>query len=332
MKHLLHAACIGILIAASAAAWADQASPAQVLLRPHAVVAGEAFRLCDVAAVPDALPAEVRELSLGNSPWAGHTRRVTRGLVALRLLGAGLDPSQYPLGGAEACIVERATTCVPADLIVGAARDHLLAQFPQDGPEVSVELLHKVAPVLVPPAEGPVELRPSVPGSAAPMGTVRVDVDLVRAGVRLRKVPLSFVVRVNDRIAVATRSIAAGEPLTEANLSFARRDVARVGAGCFGSLDELQGMVAARPIRPGQPITRRVVAAPKRPYVIGMNQRVYIVLETATLRVATLGASLCRARAGEPARARNLSTGREVVGIATADSMIRVTLEGQLDE
>jgi len=332
MKHLLHAGCIAVLLATAAPLRADEAPLPRVVLRERAAVAGETFRLCDVASVPPGLPVEVRELSLGNSPWAGQVRRVTRGLVTLRLLAAGFDPAQFPLGGAEACVVERATTCVSADLIVAAAREHLLAQFPQDGPEVCVELLREVAPVLVPPAQERVELRPSVLGSAAPMGTVRVDVDLVRAGVRLRKVPLSFAVKVNDRIAVAARSIAVGEALTGAKVNFARRDVAKVGSGCFGALADLAGKVATRPIRPGQPITRRIVADAKPPYVIGLNQRVYIVLETPTLRAVTMGKSLCRARQGELARAKNLSTGREVVGVAAGDSTIRVTLEGQPDD
>ena len=55
---------------------------------------------------------------------------------------------------------------------------------------------------------------------------------------------------------------------------------------------------------------------------------VFLVVETETLRVVTIGKSLCRARRGETASARNISTGREVVGVAVGDSTIQVFLGG----
>ena len=328
MRSIQRTARLALLLALALAAQAAAAGES-VTLKAEALVVEGMLRLRDVADISPGAPEELARLPLGNSPWPGQSRRVTRGLVTLRLLAAGLDPRDYDLRGAEACVVQRAATTIEADEIVSAARQYLLSQFPEGGHRVRVELLRPVGPLRIEAAREPIELRPAMVGSAAPTGTVRVDVDVVRDGVRLRKVSLSFAVKVDERVAVAARSIGAGERFTRANVTLAPRDVAAIAGGCVHSFEELAGKAAARPLRAGQPITRRLVAEPERPFVIGPNDRVFLVVETATLRAVMVGRSLGRAREGELARARNLTTGREVLGVAAANSTIRVMMEGQ---
>ncbi|MHC4788345.1 MAG: flagellar basal body P-ring formation chaperone FlgA [Planctomycetota bacterium] len=137
---------------------------------------------------------------------------------------------------------------------------------------------------------------------------------------------------VSDRVAVAARRIGPGEALSELNVRFLPRDVTAVSGICVRSRAELAGKVAARAIRPGQVVTRRMVEEAEQPLVIDLHQRVFLVAETETLRAVTVGKSLCRARLGEVARASNLVTGREVVGIAVAGSTIKVVMEGSSDD
>jgi flagella basal body P-ring formation protein FlgA len=75
-----------------------------------------------------------------------------------------------------------------------------------------------------------------------------------------------------------------------------------------------------------------MMSRPDKSLVINPNQQVFLVVQTPTLRAVTVGRSLSRARLGEVARAQNVSTGREVVGIAVDGSTIQVRLEGQTDD
>ena len=301
----------------------------EVTLKESAVVSADLIELRDVALLAEGAPAEVGRLRLGNSPWPGQVRRISRVLLKVRLVSAGFDLSRLEFKGSDACLVELESLRTEGDEIVAAARRHLEAQFPADGPEVQIELLQQVRPVLVPAAGGPVELSPSFYGVGPPLGSVRVDVDVVRDGKCLKKVPVSFSVKVYEQVAVAMRRIGAGEALTGANVSFVRRNTAHAAGVCLRAREELSGKVAARSIRAGQTITRRAVTEAEKPLVIDLNQRVFLVVETRTLRAVTVGKSLGRAREGEVARAKNLRTGREVVGLAMGDSTIRVFLEGQ---
>jgi flagella basal body P-ring formation protein FlgA len=216
--------------------------------------------------------------------------------------------------------------------IIEAARRHLRAQFRDGGSEVRIELLSEAPEVLVCADDEPVELRASLPASGAPIGTVRVDVELLRGGARLKNIPLSFTVKVREEVAIAAVNIGTGERLSDANVAFAVRDVGTVRGACFRDADAMVGKVAARPIRPGQVITDRLIEDAPKPQVIAANQLVYVVVQTPTLRIAAVGKALTSARAGDVVTARNVATRKEMTGIAQPDSSIRVLMEGQTDD
>jgi flagella basal body P-ring formation protein FlgA len=328
-KHLV--ALAPMLLAPLAAARAAE-EPLKIALKEKAVVASDTIELRDVAELPEQAPEGVAHLCLGNSPWPGHSREVTRVLVKVRLVGAGLDLDGFAFGGSDVCLVEPASVAVEPEQLVEAARGHLAAQFPGRGAGLRIELLQSAPAVFVPAQGGPIELRPCLQAANPPAGNVRVDVDVVRDGERLRRVPLSFSVALREQVAVTLKPVAQGDLIRPADVTFAERDVAALGRPCVTSLKELHGMVAARPLRAGQVVERRLLSAPEAPVVINHNQRVFLVVDTGTLRAVTVGKSLGRARLGELARARNLSSGREVVGVAMENSTIRILLEGLDDE
>lgn len=306
---------------------AEQAPPVRVTIRDSAQVSGDVVRLCDVADVGDDAPAALKQLVLGNSPWPGNARQISRMLVQARMISAGMDLGTVQFAGADLCTVKAAFLRIEPDRIAAAARDYVRSLYPGDGAQVSVSLARQVAPVIVAAGTKPV-LHAVVTGTAAPTGSVRVEVEISRAGTVLKRVPVSLVVRVSRSVGVARRMIAPGEALSADNVTFEQRDVTDVAGAYVGSAAALKGRVADGPIAPGQIVTSRVAAAPQPPVVIRSNQRVFLVVQTPTLRVVTLGKAVGNARLGEVARARNLTTGREVVGVAVEGGIIRVEIGG----
>ena len=65
--------------------------------------------------------------------------------------------------------------------------------------------------------------------------------------------------------------------------------------------------------------------------LIKANQNVFLVVQTPTLKVVTLGRALGNAHKGEIAHARNLNTGRDVVGVAVDTGIIQVQIGGPND-
>jgi len=327
MKRATTVTAVLVFFAAAVCFAADeQPERIRITLKEQALLSGDVIRISDIAEIDG--DSDVRALSLGNTPWPGHARRVTRALIEVRLLSCGYDLERFELAGADHCMVELNSVRIEPERIIEAAHRHLAAQFPEGGPEVAIELVDEVAPVLVPAGEQPVELRASLFGSGQPVGRVRVEVDILRAAARLRRVTVGFTVQLFDRVAVARRSVERGESLSPRDVEFVRREIGLVQGACVRSADELAGCVAKRDLYPGQAVTRGMIEEKEAPVVIEYGQRVYLVVQTDTLRVVTLGKALCRARLGEPARAENLKTGREVVGLAEKDGTIRIQLEG----
>ena len=325
---LIAAALCGVVPATGA----PEEGACQVTLRETATVSGGVITLGDIVDLAGSAPEGMAELPLGNAPWPGRSRRISRAIVKVRLVSAGFDADSLEFLGGEACLVQRESLRVGAEEIVAAARRHLEAQLPSTGSEVEMELYREVGPVLVAASEEAVELRPSLSSSQSPYGIVRVDVAVMRDGTTLATRPVTFAVRLYQQVAVAVRHLRKGGPVTAQDIEFVRRNVTGLDGECVLAFDELTGKVLARNARPGQALTHRMLTDPLEPYLIDLNQRVYVVVETGTLRAVTVGRSLNRARKGELARARNLTTGRELVGTAVRQGTIRIFLEGQTDD
>jgi flagella basal body P-ring formation protein FlgA len=331
LRHIVTAAILLILAATVSPAAQTDGGGTRIVLRESVIVSGDLIEVGDVADVAGAAAAEVSALRLGNAPWPGHARKISRVLVKVRLASEGYDLQSVDVSGSHVCVVKLDSVRVESEEIVAAARQHLESRFPEGGPEVTLELLNEVPPVVLAAGEEPIEFKVSRHGSAPPVGTVRVDVELVRAGARLKTVPVSLMVRQYKTVAVARRRIAPGENVSPAKVTLVRREIDPSLRGCVCSTDELSDQVAGRTIYPGQIITRRALRAAPKPVVIEHNQRVFLIVETETLRAVTLGKSMQRARAGELVRVRNLSSNREVVGIAADDSTVHVLMGGHTD-
>ncbi len=321
--------CICALIAAAVVS-AGAEEPARVVLRAEASVSAERILLGDVADLPRQAPAELHQLPLGNAPWPGHGRQISRMLVQARLISSGYD-TLLPVGGAQVCLVKRPAARVSGEAIAEAAVHCVRARFPEGGPEVLISVRSQPEDVLVGEGEPP-ELRPSVAGTAAPVGKVRVDVDLLRDGLLLKRVPVSLQVSPYDRVAVASKPVSAGERLSAEKVAFTRLDLSSLQGDCLTAWAQIEGQVASRTIAPGEVIRRGMLRQPEPPVVIRPNERVFLVVRTKTLRAVTLGRATRSARLGEVATARNLTTGREVSGVACEDGAILVTLAGSAND
>ena len=298
----------------------------RIKLKPRAALSGDTFVLSDVAELPEHAPSDVTETVLGNTPWPGHARRVTPALIRMRLASKGVGPNGLEFTGARHCRVSVDTVRIEADEIVSVARECVASRLRHGEGELSVELLHRVESMVVQAGDQQPELRADIHGSGPPIGRVRVEVTAVRSETRLAQVSVSFKVRLTVSVAVARTRLQAGEKLCARMVDFQKRDVSGIQGEWIDSEDMLTGKKAARSIGPGEVVTYEMLEDSKPPVVIEFHERVHLLVQSAGLRVVTLGRALCKARKGEMARAENLSTGREVVGIATGDSTIKVDM------
>ena len=319
-----------LALPAALAAAQDAALPT-VTIKEHALVSGDVVRLCDVADVQGEAPAGLEQLVLGNAPWPGNGRAISRMLVKARMLSAGLELQGVQFAGADLCTVEAASMRIEPARLADEAEAYVRSFFAGSGTEVSVTLERDVMPVLVAVGQEEPALRAVVSGPGLPVGAVRVDVEITRGNVLLKRVPVTLSVRTYRTVGVALKPIVPGEALTAGNVTFARRDVTDVSGASLDKAQDMVGRVADHAMAPGQVVTSRPAAQAESQMVIKANQNVFLVVQTPTLKVVTLGKALGNARKGEIAHARNLSTGREVVGVAADAGVIQVGIGGPND-
>ncbi len=299
-------------------------SNAVVKLKKEIRIKGDRIHLEDVADLSGPTPDGLAQLELGHAPWPGHARRVSPELIGMRSVTAGLDPSRLRIEGADICIVRRAVQKVSSEDIVGAARSYLRKQLPEKDCRVEMTLLNRVEPVSVAEGDGKLELRAAHSGNGMLTGRVTVTVSILRSEKEIRSVPVRFRVSLYRKTAVAAEDIAISEPVTAARVTWKRRAVSGSSGTCITSKDQLRDRLAARPISPGQVITKNMLKEQKSPICVKPQQHVQLVVETDVLRVTTEGKALAQGRKGETITAVNLKTGRKVSGTITGKGKVNV--------
>ena len=327
-KDITSCVFIGLLLAVSLSACHAGGNRPVIMIKKEATVSGETIRLADVAKLGDGVPADLSDVALGNPPWPGRTRRVSPVLIEMRMAAEGFTDTRFQLTGAEVCHVRRETTTIPAEKLVDTARECILRQFSEDAgrERVELEVLHGAEPVLVPGAEAEPTVRASLAGSESPVGKTRVNIAVLRDDRQIKRVNLSFRVRLYEKVAVAASRIPAGSPVTRESVRYVRRDVGSASRPCLTEADELQDMSARRTISAGQTITRDMLGQEEKPVVIEPHQRVRLEIRNDVIDISTIGRATCQAKKGEVAEAVNVKTGREVSGVAVAQGVIRVDM------
>ena len=128
-------------------------------------------------------------------------------------------------------------------------------------------------------------------------------------------------VRVNGSYVAAARTIAAGQTLTQADLSQVEGDLTQFTTPVVSDPAEAVGKTVSAPLAPGQPLRSDVLRVTP---VIVQGQTVKLVSQGPGFRVSADGKALGNAAAGQLAHVRTAS-GQTVSGIARADSSVEIS-------
>lgn len=326
MRH----APLGIIVTVVAALWAGGISAADdasvIRLKPKAVIGGQVITLADVADLPEDASERLRDLELGNAPWPGHRRRVSRELVEMRM-AAGFPQNRYRVAGAEQCTVGVATERVGKRELLTAARRFLRGQY-SGAADVSITCIGEPEPVLVEAGDGEVSIESGIRDRRRGRGELTVGLDIVRSGSVLEQASARFHVSLRREVLVATRRIPRGKSPGRDTVRTDTRDVARISGTPLTSRDDLENSKTVRAISAGQVVTRDMLKDRKNPVVVRANERVRLVARGGGLRVSTVGRALSTARKGETVTAENAKTGRRVSGVAAGDGRVVIEIGG----
>ncbi len=124
-------------------------------------------------------------------------------------------------------------------------------------------------------------------------------------------------------VAVATRPLARGIPVTAEDISFEQREIGRLTSGYFETGKRLLGRAPKRSLPRGAVISPRELDIQK---VIRKGSRISIVAETNGVSVRMPGKALEDAGEGEQIQVENLSSRRTITGTVLGPETVKVAM------
>jgi len=128
-------------------------------------------------------------------------------------------------------------------------------------------------------------------------------------------------VRVTGSYVAAARTIAAGQTLSQADVSLVEGDLTQFVTPTVANVAEAVGKTVSAPVAPGQPLRADVLRTTP---VIVQGQTVKLVSQGRGFRVSADGKALTNATAGQLTQVRT-ATGQTVSGVARHDGTIEIT-------
>jgi len=317
----VRAAALLLCLLLSSSAAAAQAITT-VALKEHALLPGPTISLGDVAAIDGPDATALAAADLGPVPWPGTQRLIDPTVVKICLYRDGIDLRRLAITG-DGCVVTTQTVTVSGDEILEAARALLIQRLPWPRENVQIEPQQRPEDRQVPAGAGKLVLHAALSGGIGTDGSARVHVTGKAGSASLFRAAVCFKVRVFNNIIVARRDLHQGETFSDDNIVTRRLDVTQLSPGdLYLEAAPLFGKRAARSIRAGMPITRRMVVIPP---IVKRGDVVKITFVTDYLRLSALGLAVEPGAPGDTIRVINKDSGREVTGRVTDTGDVSVS-------
>ena len=148
----------------------------------------------------------------------------------------------------------------------------------------------------------------------------RTTVGVRCEGVKAWKVYLPVTIAAFTKVMVSKHPIAAGQRVTEADITWTERDVSSLSYGYQKGLGG-QGMLSRRSIPQGAVITANMLEAPA---MIKRGQELKLISRSTAINVSMKGRALQDAAKGARIRVENISSGKQLEGIVISGNTVRI--------
>jgi flagella basal body P-ring formation protein FlgA len=154
-----------------------------------------------------------------------------------------------------------------------------------------------------------------------PVGNVIVPIQVIVDDVPKEKIFLRTKVSVFDRIVVAKKRLKRGDVISSFEAAIEERDVAALNPSIIKDIGLVIGKEAKTFIPNGNPVYDWMIK--ERP-VVKKNEKIKITSGSNNILVAAAGISLEDGNLGSEIKVKNLSSGKELIGVVTGTGEVKV--------
>ncbi len=323
---LPHKAILWLLCLAGAAqlALAQELDPEKILVRvlPSAEVFGERFSLGEIAEM-DGFDIKAMKvlaaIEVGRSPMPGRSLRLSERLILTRLRPS-IDLKRLILHVPDKAHVTRASLRIPGAEIERLVLKQAAADAGANPEDLKQELRGSINDAVLPKGELEWAISPlgryiSPTGDRTYLAVARIDgKDVWRTTVRLKQ-------KVYHEVVIAASPIRRNATIQRSDLKLERRPAGREAAPLPGSIDEVVGKIARRPIGANEAIRRDMFL---EPHAVSEGGRVVVLYRTARVSVRVTGVALVGGHVGDFIPVKNLQSGKIVYGVIEGSEIVRV--------
>ncbi|MCU0864383.1 MAG: flagellar basal body P-ring formation chaperone FlgA [Planctomycetes bacterium] len=278
-------ACIWLCLCAIGGGGDEKDKPrTELRLKAATSVRGLHVTIADLCELPatDGPAAAVGAVRFGPAPVHGYGRTISRTEVVQALAGAGIDVATVQFTGADEVVVQTVSVEIPAGELLDAATAALQAQLAVEGGDVEYEAPRNLRHVQAPPGRQSQDLRARVRGHRTGPNACVVEVEVLVDGEVGKTVPVAFKLQRFQPVLKTLAALRAGQPLGPDTVTQVREPMDQA-SGLFLTLPtQVDGMVAARNLQPGQRLTLGDIAPPA---LIHKGDIVTIVLTRGRVKV-----------------------------------------------
>jgi flagella basal body P-ring formation protein FlgA len=200
-----------------------------------------------------------------------------------------------------------------------AILDYVRSQKDDTVADIQVRLLEPEQSVSLPGGASVIRVRPVL--SAEGYGRREFDVTLSINGAVMRTVRATADISALVEVAVATRLIKINETIQADDVTIARTLLTVTPGQYAGTLDEVIGKRAARPLAPRAPISLATLA---EPYLVRKGDRVTIEAKRKGLLIQTIGIMKAVGQIGQTVTVTNQDSGKDLRAKVVGPGLVRV--------
>jgi flagella basal body P-ring formation protein FlgA len=293
-----------------------------VVIPAEASVSGQYFTLGDVAVIysDDAERTDnLRRIRLGHTPAPGHSYVINKELILARLHAANVFAATDITWNIPAQLTVTASSqAVSGKQLLEQAEQYLKATVTGDA---TITALGEPQDALVPP--GIVTYKIMLPYGIRYNTPTNISVGIQVDGQVITQAIVRFEIKKYLQVAVAAKSLSAGEVITADNTTFERRDIGRLMPGYFTELAKIQGLSVKRPMAPGVVLTESML---KKAVIITRGKPVNIIAQIGNIQVMVAGTALQNGSEGQFIQVKNTSSRKVIIGRVIDDTTVRINM------
>ena len=293
-----------------------------VNVRPLSVVESRNVRLADIATITGDKPDVVKALQsivLTPAPVNDRSLLIGNSLIKKRLLRNGFDLKKIKFIFPEKIAVEKKLTRISEDQVKEAIREYIYKKMPWGKDQAKVTEINHKGDIVLPGGEIKQEI--IVKENNRLIGRGPVYVEFKVNGKVLKHKKINAVVEVLTPVVLATVFLKRGRIISRDDVYSEKMWTTKASADIYNSQDDVIGKKVRRNIKAGQTFKTTALEIPED---VLRGDRVTIVAETRTLRIAAPGIAGENGKKGETIRVKNINSKKIIYARVIDNTTVKV--------